>query len=168
MPWLRSSLLLTTNGARVSVSSALAYWVTGYAFAFGGSPNVILGTRFWASERFGAKDLYPAVENYTNSNNVYKLNNQDPYIHFFYHYMLAFLVTNIAASSFAERCRVPVYVLFSIVMSGKFVTSTTLNVRHACRCSTRIRLSISGTLDVGCQRLAGCSCRRARMLFDLP
>jgi ammonia channel protein AmtB len=100
------------------VSSALAYWITGYAFAFGGSPNVILGTRFWASERFGAKDLYPGVENYTGSNSVYNLNNQDPYIHFFYHYMLTFLVTNIAASAFAERCRVPVYILFSILISG--------------------------------------------------
>lgn len=97
----------------------MAYWITGYAFAFGGSPNVILGTRFWASERFGAKDLYPGVENLTNSNNVYQLNQQDPYIHFFYHYMLTFLVTNIAASSFAERCRVPAYVLFSVLMSGK-------------------------------------------------
>ncbi len=104
----------------ILVTSALAYWITGYAFAFGGSPNVILGTRFWASERFGAKDLYPGVQNYTNSNNVYQLNNQDPYINFFYNYMLTFLVTNIAASAFAERCRVPVYVLFSILMSGKY------------------------------------------------
>ncbi|CAF1172378.1 unnamed protein product [Rotaria sordida] len=102
----------------IFITSALAYWLIGYAFAFGGNPNVILGTRFWASERFGSKDLYPGVENFTNSNNVYKLNNQDPYIHFFYNYMLAFLVTNIAASAFAERCRVPVYVLFTILMSG--------------------------------------------------
>ena len=98
----------------------MAYWITGYAFAFGGNSNVILGTRFWASERFGANDNPPNVENYTTSNNVYKLNNQDPYIHYFYHYMLAFLTTNIAASAFAERCRVPAYVLFSIVMSGEF------------------------------------------------
>jgi Amt family ammonium transporter len=102
----------------ILITSALAYWITGYAFAFGGSSNAILGTRFWASERFGARDLYPNVENYTNSNNVYKLNNQDPYINFFYNYMLTFLVTNIAASAFAERCRVPAYILFSIVMSG--------------------------------------------------
>jgi ammonia channel protein AmtB len=34
--------------------------------------------------------------------------------------MLTFLVTNIAASAFAERCRVPTYVFFSIIMSGKF------------------------------------------------
>jgi Na+-translocating ferredoxin:NAD+ oxidoreductase RnfE subunit len=33
--------------------------------------------------------------------------------------MLTFLVTNIAASSFAERCRVPAYILFSILMSGR-------------------------------------------------
>ncbi|CAF0939761.1 unnamed protein product [Rotaria sordida] len=102
----------------IFITSALSYWLIGYAFAFGGNPNVILGTRFWASERFGSKDLYPGVENFTNSNNVYKLNNQDPYINFFYNYMLAFLVTNIAASAFAERCRVPVYVLFTILMSG--------------------------------------------------
>ena len=104
---------------RLVVTSALAYWIAGYAFAFGGSSNFLLGTRYWASERFGARDLHPEVENYTNSNNVLKLNNQDPYIHYFYNYMLAFLVTNIAASAFAERCRVPVYILFSIVMSGK-------------------------------------------------
>ncbi|CAF1250810.1 unnamed protein product [Adineta steineri] len=102
----------------ILITSAIAYWISGYAFSFGGDANVILGTRFWASERFGAKDRYPNVENFTSSNNIYKLNNQDPYIHYFYHYMLAFLVTNIAASSFAERCRVPVYVLFSIIMSG--------------------------------------------------
>lgn len=101
------------------VTSALAYWITGYAFAFGGQPNVILGTRYWASENFGAPNRYPGIDNYTNSNNIYKLNHQDPYIHFFYHYMLAFLVTNIASSSFAERCRVPVYVLFSLLMSGR-------------------------------------------------
>ncbi|UJR33721.1 hypothetical protein I4U23_021149 [Adineta vaga] len=102
----------------IFITSALAYWITGYAFAFGGNPNVILGTRFWASERFGAKDLTPGVENFTNSNNLYNLNNQDPYIHFFYHYMIAFLVTNIAASAFAERCQIIVYVLFSIIMAG--------------------------------------------------
>ncbi len=107
------------NNYFFSVSSALAYWITGYAFAFGGYANVILGTRFWVSERFGAKDLYPGVNNFTNSNNFYNLNNQDPYIHFFYQYMLTFLVTNIAASAFAERCRVPVYVLFSILISGR-------------------------------------------------
>ena len=106
---------------QILVTSALAYWISGYAFAFGGSPNAILGTRFWASERFGAHDMRPNVANYTNSNNVYQLNNQDPYIHFFYNYMLTFLVTNIAASAFAERCRVPVYVLFSIIMSGKLI-----------------------------------------------
>lgn len=103
------------------VSSALAYWIIGYPFAFGGNANVILGTRFWASERFGAKDLYPGVDNFTNSNDAYNLNNQDPYIHFFYQYTLTFLVTNIAASAFAERCRVPAYVLFSLLMSGKFI-----------------------------------------------
>ncbi|CAF0726961.1 unnamed protein product [Adineta steineri] len=106
----------------IFITSALAYWVTGYAFAFGGTPNVILGTRFWVSEKFGSRvdnqAGYPGVENFTNSNNVYNLNNQDPYIHFFYHYMLTFLVTNIAASAFAERCQVIVYVLFSILMSG--------------------------------------------------
>ncbi|CAF2329932.1 unnamed protein product [Rotaria sp. Silwood2] len=102
----------------ILISSILAYWITGYAFAFGGTANVILGVRYWASERFGAKDFFPAVDNFTNSNNAFNLNNQDPYIHFFYHYMLTFLVTNIAASAFAERCRVPVYVLFSILMAG--------------------------------------------------
>ena len=80
----------------------------------------MLGTRYWVSEHFGANDGYPGIGNYTNSNPVYHLNNQDPYIHFFYHYMLAFLVTNIAASAFAERCRVPVYILFSILMAGRF------------------------------------------------
>ena len=99
----------------------MAFWITGYAFAFGGNGNVLLGTRFWASEGFGARYLQPGVENYTTSNNVLKLNNQDPYINYFYNYMLAFLVTNIAASAFAERCRVPVYVLFSIVMSGRLL-----------------------------------------------
>ncbi|CAF0898705.1 unnamed protein product [Adineta ricciae] len=102
----------------ILITSALAFWITGYAFAFGGNGNVLLGTRFWASEGLGARYLHPGVENYTTSNNVLKLNNQDPYINYFYNYMLAFLVTNIAASAFAERCRVPVYVLFSIVMSG--------------------------------------------------
>ena len=97
----------------------MAYWITGYAFAFGTNANVMLGTRFWASERFGAKDLYPGVDNFTNSNHYYNLNNQDPYIHYFYQYMLTFLVTNIAASAFAERCRVPTYILFSILISGK-------------------------------------------------
>ncbi|CAF1074355.1 unnamed protein product, partial [Didymodactylos carnosus] len=102
----------------ILITTALAYWIFGYAFAFGQNANVILGYQFWASERFGDRDLRPGVENYTNSNPVYNLNNQDPYIHYFYHYMLAFLVTNIAASAFAERCRVPVYVLFSFVMAG--------------------------------------------------
>jgi hypothetical protein len=136
----------------------------GYAFAFGGSPNVMLGTRFWASERFGANDLYPGVENYTNFNNVYKLNNQDPYINFFYNYMLAFLVTNIAASAFAERCRVPAYILFSIVMAGKFrssiKTSSFLFFSFYRSC-----LSISFTLDVGCQWLAWSSRWCTSMFF---
>ncbi|CAF1122303.1 unnamed protein product [Didymodactylos carnosus] len=102
----------------ILISSALAYWIFGYAFAFGQKSNVILGYQFWASERLGDRDLRPGVDNYTNGNLVFNLNNQDPYIHYFYHYMLAFLVTNIAASAFAERCRVPVYVLFSFVMAG--------------------------------------------------
>ncbi|CAF2871350.1 unnamed protein product [Rotaria sp. Silwood2] len=102
----------------ILITSTLAYWLIGYPFSFGGNSNVILGTRFWASEHFGGKDLYPHVENLTNSNNIYKLNNQDPYINFFYNYMLSYLVTNIAASAFAERCQIIVYVVFSIFMSG--------------------------------------------------
>lgn len=102
----------------ISVCSALAYWIVGYPFAFGGNGNVILGTRFWASEQFGARALPPGIENHTNNNNIYQLNNQDPYIHFFYHFSLAFLVTNIAASAFAERCCVLAYILFSILMTG--------------------------------------------------
>lgn len=102
----------------ILIFSALAYWIIGYPLAFGGNPNVILGTRFWASERFGAKDMTPGVANFSDPNPVYNLNNQDPYIHFFYHYMIAFLVTNIAASAFAERCRVLVYILFSLLMAG--------------------------------------------------
>lgn len=60
--------------------------------------------------------------------------------------MLAFLVTNIAASSFAERCRVPVYVLFSILMSGKLIIHTKVK-NHLLQ--YRICLSISFSLDVG-------------------
>lgn len=105
----------------ILVFSALAYWIIGYPLAFGGNPNVILGTRFWASERFGAKDMTPGVANFSDPNPVYNLNNQDPYIHFFYHYMIAFLVTNIAASAFAERCRVLVYILFSLLMAGMLI-----------------------------------------------
>lgn len=102
----------------ILICSALAYWIVGYPFAFGGNGNVILGTRFWASEQFGARALPPGIENHTNNNNIYQLNNQDPYIHFFYHFSLAFLVTNIAASAFAERCCVLAYILFSILMTG--------------------------------------------------
>ena len=155
------------------VTTTIAYWVTGYAFAFGSYPNVILGTRYWVSERFGAKeDRRPGVENFTGSNPVYNLNNQDPYIHYFYHSMLAFLVTNIAASAFAERCRVPVYILFSILMSGK--------IRFEFNCLSlfiylfiylnRICLSVSFALDVGRSRLARsyrrCTSKCLTMLVD--
>ena len=134
----------------------MAYWIIGYPFAFGGNPNVILGTRFWASEQFGALYNRPGVDNFTNSNNVYNLNNQDPYIHFFYQYMITFLVTNIAASAFAERCQIIVYVLFSILMSGRrdFFRRNILIYMHFCR----IRLSIPCTLDVGCKWLAWLCC----------
>ena len=60
--------------------------------------------------------------------------------------MLTFLVTNIAASAFAERCRVPVYVLFSILMSGKF---SSLIKKHHVFFLYRIYLSVSCALDVG-------------------
>ena len=116
----------------------------------------MLGRRFWASEHFGSKDLRANVDNWTNSNPLYQLNNQDPFIHYFYNSMLAFLVTNIAASAFAERCRMSVYVLFAILMSGKIKEMIRLLLQN---CSSyRICLSISCTLDVEWQWLAWCHC----------
>ena len=77
--------------------------------------------------------------------------------------MLTFLVTNIAASAFAERARIPAYVLFSVVVSGKFCFYFDFHFEFFFRLFGRFCLSISCPLDVGRKWMAWCNRRCTSM-----
>ena len=81
-----------------TVIGAVAYWLFGYAFAFGAESNGFIGHKF-----FALADL-PA----------------DKYSHWFFHFVFAATAATIVSGAMAERTEFKAYMLYSVFLTGKF------------------------------------------------
>ncbi|XP_027047257.1 putative ammonium transporter 1 [Pocillopora damicornis] len=75
---------------------AVAYWLFGYAFAFGAESNGFIGHKF-----FALADL-PA----------------DKYSHWFFHFVFAATAATIVSGAMAERTEFKAYLLYSVFLTG--------------------------------------------------
>ena len=80
------------------VTSALMYWLFGYAFAWGDESNFFLG--------------------YSNFALSHLSESSDVYFHWMFHFTLAALACSIVSGALAERTNFTVYTLFTVLMSG--------------------------------------------------
>ena len=76
---------------------AVAYWLFGYAFAFGADGNGFIGYKF-----FALADL-PA----------------DKYSHWFFHFVFAATAATIVSGAMAERTEFKAYLVYSCFLTGK-------------------------------------------------
>lgn len=76
---------------------AVAYWLFGYAFAFGKDGNGFIGYKY-----FALADL-PA----------------DMYSHWFFHFVFAATAATIVSGAMAERTEFKAYLVYSCFLTGK-------------------------------------------------
>lgn len=74
--------------------SAVAYWVCGYAFAYGKEGNGFIGSGY------------------------YLMINSEDYIEWFFNYVFAGTATTIVSGAVAERCQFRAYLVYSFVFTG--------------------------------------------------
>ena len=82
-----------------TVIGAVAYWLFGYAFAYGAESNRFIGYKY-----FALADL-PA----------------DQYSHFFFQFVFAASAATIVSGSMAERTEFNAYLLYSVFLTGEFL-----------------------------------------------
>ena len=84
-----------------TVLGAIAYWLFGYAFAFGADGNSFIGYKY-----FALADL-PA----------------DKYSHWFFHYVFAATAATIVSGAMAERTKFKAYLAYSVFLTGEWQLS---------------------------------------------
>ena len=87
----------------LSVIGAVAYWLFGFAFAFGDKSNKFIGHYY-----FALADL-PA----------------DKYSVWFFHFVFAATAATIVSGAMAERTEFKAYLLYSVFLTGEFQRFTT-------------------------------------------
>ena len=80
-----------------TVIGAVAYWLFGYAFAFGAESNGFIGHKY-----FALADL-PA----------------DKYSNWFFHFVFAATAATIVSGAMAERTEFKAYLVYSVFLTGK-------------------------------------------------
>ena len=81
----------------ISVISAVAYWLVGYALGHG-EGNSVIGLTYWAGAGVPA----------------------DMRAHLFFHYIFAATAATIISGAVCERCNYVAYIAYSAIISGKF------------------------------------------------
>jgi len=82
----------------LAVIGAIAYWLFGYAFAFGTESNGFIGHKFFALAHI-------PVESYS---------------HWFFHFVFAATAATIVSGAMAERTEFKAYLLYSVFLTGEF------------------------------------------------
>ena len=78
------------------VVGGVAYWLVGYALAFGGG-NPFCGVKYWAHMDMPANLL----------------------AHWFFHFVFAATAATIVSGAMAERCDFVAYLVYSFVITGR-------------------------------------------------
>ena len=86
----------------LSVIGAVAYWLFGFAFAFGAKSNKFIGHKY-----FALADL-----------------PSDKYSFWFFHFVFAATAATIVSGAMAERTEFKAYLLYSVFLTGEFKTFT--------------------------------------------
>lgn len=89
---------MLTNRFISSVLGALAYWLFGYAFAFGNPGNGFIGHKY-----FALADLPAGL-----------------YSHWFFHFVFAATAATIVSGAMAERTEFKAYLMYSVFLTGEW------------------------------------------------
>ena len=84
-----------------TVIGAVAYWLFGYAFAFG-KGNFFIGWTSWANNDLEATS----------------------FAFWFFHFVFAATAATIVSGALAERCDFAAYLIYSVVITGKYLLKT--------------------------------------------
>ena len=84
-----------------SVIGAIAYWLFGYAFAFGSDSNGFIGQKYFALAELPA----------------------DKFSNWFFHFVFAATSATIVSGAMAERTEFHSYLMYSSFLTGKSVTN---------------------------------------------
>ena len=82
----------------LSVIGAVAYWLVGFAFAFGAESNGFIGHKY-----FALADLPSGM-----------------YSFWFFHFVFAATAATIVSGAMAERTEFQAYLLYSVFLTGEF------------------------------------------------
>lgn len=82
----------------LTVIGAVAYWLFGYAFAFGTESNGFIGHNYFALAYLPA----------------------NMYSHWFFHFVFAATAATIVSGAMAERTEFKAYLVYSVFLTGEF------------------------------------------------
>ena len=103
----------------LTVLGAIAYWLFGYAFAFGAEGNGFIGYKY-----FALADI-PV----------------DKYSHWFFHFVFAATAATIVSGAMAERTEFKAYLMYSVFLTGKSICmANTIIITHFMTALTYIKL----------------------------
>lgn len=100
---LNASLLFSVKTVSTLIGptgvAAVAYWLTGFALAFGPG-NHFIGWRFWATSEY----------------------SDDGLSHFFLEMVIAATCSTIVSGSVVGRCKMVGYLIYSFIITGKMIS----------------------------------------------